>query len=42
MKLTPLQYKVTRENGTEPPFANDYRDNKHPGIYIDIHLSFPF
>lgn len=35
-KLTPLQYKVTKENATEPPFKNEYWDNKKPGIYVDI------
>ncbi len=34
--LTPLQYKVTQENGTEPPFNNKYWDNDRPGIYVDI------
>jgi peptide methionine sulfoxide reductase msrA/msrB len=34
--LTPLQYKVTQEDGTEPPFKNEYADNKRPGIYVDI------
>ena len=34
--LTPLQYKVTQENGTEPPFKNTYWDNKQEGIYVDI------
>lgn len=35
-KLTPLQYEVTQENGTEPAFRNAYWDNKRPGIYVDI------
>jgi peptide methionine sulfoxide reductase msrA/msrB len=35
-RLTPLQYKVTQENGTEPPFRNEYADNKHEGIYVDV------
>ena len=35
-KLTPLQYRVTRENGTEPAFDNTYWDNKQQGIYVDI------
>ncbi len=34
--LTPLQYKVTQEDGTEPPFDNQYWDNKEQGIYVDI------
>jgi peptide methionine sulfoxide reductase msrA/msrB len=34
--LTPLQYKVTQEEGTEPPFDNPYWDNKREGIYVDI------
>ena len=35
-KLTPLQYKVTRENATEPPFKNEYWNHKEEGIYVDI------
>ncbi len=35
-KLTPLQYEVTQNNGTEPPFHNEYWNNKAEGIYVDI------
>jgi peptide methionine sulfoxide reductase msrA/msrB len=35
-RLTPLQYKVTQEEGTERPFNNAYWDNKKEGIYVDI------
>lgn len=35
-RLTPMQYKVTQHDGTEPPFRNEYWDNKQPGIYVDV------
>jgi len=35
-RLTPMQYKVTQEDGTEPAFDNAYWDNKKPGIYVDV------
>jgi methionine-R-sulfoxide reductase len=34
--LTPEQYHVTQEEGTEPPYRNPYWDNKHAGIYVDV------
>ena len=35
-QLTPLQYAVTQEDKTEPPFKNAYWDNKEPGLYVDV------
>ncbi len=35
-QLSPLQFQVTQENGTEPPFKNDYWNNKRVGIYVDV------
>jgi len=34
--LTPDQYNITQENGTEPPFHNAYWDNHADGIYVDV------
>ena len=35
-RLTPEQYRVTQQSGTERPFTGEYNDNKAPGIYVDI------
>ena len=35
-RLSKLQYEVTQNNGTEPPYQNEYWDNKQAGIYVDI------
>jgi peptide methionine sulfoxide reductase msrA/msrB len=35
-KLTPLSFRVTQENATEPPFQNEYWNNKREGIYVDV------
>ena len=34
--LTSMQFHVTQECGTEPPFQNEFWDNKKPGIYVDV------
>lgn len=35
-RLTPMQHKVTQNDGTEPPFRNEYNDNKAEGLYVDV------
>lgn len=35
-KLTPIQYHVTQENGTEPPHRNEFDQHFDEGIYVDI------
>ena len=35
-KLTPMQYEITQNEGTEPPHRNEYWDNKEAGLYVDI------
>jgi methionine-R-sulfoxide reductase len=35
-KLSPMQFKVTQEAATEPPFRNEFYDKHDPGIYVDI------
>ena len=34
-KLSPLAYRVTQENGTEAPFANEFDDFFEKGLYVD-------
>jgi len=35
-KLSSVQYQVTQQEGTERPFSNEYWNEKHPGIYVDV------
>ena len=35
-RLSPQQYRVTQEEGTEPAFRNEYWDNHEPGLYVDV------
>lgn len=39
--LTDMQYKVTQQNATEPPFHNEYWDEHRKGIYVDITTGEP-
>ena len=35
-RLTPEQFHVTQESGTERPFENEFWDHEEPGIYVDV------
>lgn len=40
-KLTPMQYEVTQQNATEPPFTNEYDKEYRPGVYVDVTTGEP-
>jgi peptide methionine sulfoxide reductase msrA/msrB len=40
-KLTPIQFEVTQNDATEPPFRNEFWDNHAPGIYVDVATGEP-
>jgi methionine-R-sulfoxide reductase len=35
-RLSPMQYQVTQQEGTEPPYRNEYWDNHEHGVYVDV------
>src|ERR1035438_3868877 len=39
--LTPIQYEITQNAGTEPPFHNPFWDNHQPGLYVDVATGEP-
>ncbi|HEY5090671.1 MAG TPA: bifunctional methionine sulfoxide reductase B/A protein [Polyangia bacterium] len=39
--LTPIQFEITQNAGTEPPFHNPYYDNHQPGLYVDVATGEP-
>ena len=39
-QLSSEQYRITQQNGTEPPWTGEYLDNKEPGIYVDVVSGF--
>jgi peptide methionine sulfoxide reductase msrA/msrB len=39
--LSDIQYRVTQERGTEPPFENEYWNNREKGIYVDVVTGSP-
>jgi peptide methionine sulfoxide reductase msrA/msrB len=40
-RLTPIQFQVTQNDATEPPFRNEFFDNHEPGIYVDVATGEP-
>ena len=39
--LTPIQFEITQNAGTEPPFGNAFWDNHQPGLYVDVATGEP-
>lgn len=40
-RLTPMQYRVTREQGTEPPFRNEFSNHHEDGVYFSVGSDTP-